>query len=638
MAEYVCIDEQPRGGRPCAIAEDIIAALIEKLPPFMAATEEARLSLHKSWEENISMELRKVRICPEKVEDFVNLFYDAFIKGRPIPGRSYGSDVAAAAASSKTQEALSSFHKSGDLSETSNAIGRLVSLLKAQSNQTGARVNIYFEDDISFEEAQQFQRLIEEIKGSTIISSTDIIPVEKARENWWYAFYDVPENSRYALRVRLSLEKMGRKRVTIQEFLDMIFRETKKTKVDSTDNEHVVREISDDVINDGAIELDRLRAVASPTFLSTVDFYYAGTRRHETIADDVEDEPDGGDEDAISEDYLLSVVLGPAFDTVINGIPGCDLAEAHTHTLSDLVNGEMPLWKSGVDRDLLRSHNLNPNDTFLPFNDLSKTIPFSEDRLAEVLHDVYHMVIPGRGIVIQGKKMLSQLKSKKRDMDMCHYVIARGNILSSVLAIPGVSHRFTTSGNMITSEEVFGIDNAVAVLTNRLSETVNGATLSTNPGFLSLIAKVFGNRGTILGSTSRGLNLRGAGALTLMAFERIKGYLTAAAASNSEEVVSNIAPCIYTGKRVAVGTGFSDVGMLIPMKDGTDKIVVNDETFNMHNPEVSRFLITSVIEEDVKDLLSVEEEPMAVLEEVELYEAGEEEEQDESESESGEFL
>lgn len=160
--------------------------------------------------------------------------------------------------------------------------------------------------------------------------------------------------------------------------------------------------------------------------------------------------------------------------------------------------------------------------------------------------------------------------------------------MPDILLLKDVSHRYSTTSNMVTNNNLYGIDNAGRAMAERIQDTVSqGGGSIINPSHILLVSQVFTVRGIIAGSTSSKLSSTDiVGPMTLAAFDNPQNFIQAAATESRTEKMNNVVPCLMGAVPVKQGTGYSRVA--VQTKDGN--IHIDEDAYNMNIPEVHDLL------------------------------------------------
>lgn len=559
-----------------AFSQSMIDEILASLPEFMSAGEMDRADLTSEWRERLRKELAMVRIREDKLTEFFERLYQNFWEGRPVPGTPLGSSAATAHSATTTQVALDVFHKSGAESHTETTIKQMERIIKVRGNQGQIRCNVFFDRDLSEDEIRKAQMDMEEIRGTSFIRAKDIEIIRYSKslykDYWWAWLYDHPRYVKRGMRVHFDLDKMARKQVTVQDFVLMLTRTGNRSGLGSYSDAQQEAIVSS------------LKIIPAPTLLGFVDIYVDsppvvsgdGETSHILIGE-------GDNKIPITTDYILANVIEPAFDTVISGIPGCIFTEAKKYDLEDLLQGQQAVANTFPRQEVAsmerlaedfkrrnysspRPTDILPNDTVLFFSKTKHKIPFEEDKFVRMLGqmDITVHVMDKTYAIVSGPKALNRIRESDVDKTFCRYIASIGDTLPEILLQKDVSHRYSTTTNMVTNNKLFGIDNAGRAMAERIQDTMSqGGGSIINPSHILLVSQVFTVRGVIAGSTSSNLSSTDiVGPMTLAAFDNPQNFIQAAATESRSEKMNNVVPCLMGAVPVKQGTGYSHVGVI----------------------------------------------------------------------------
>ena len=168
-------------------------------------------------------------------------------------------------------------------------------------------------------------------------------------------------------------------------------------------------------------------------------------------------------------------------------------------------------------------------------------------------------------------------------MSAAEFVFAEtdGINLKELLALPGIDKRRTTCNNMYVIAETFGIEAARSFIIRALTDVISNAGSYVHPANITFIAEFITSRGKPYGATYTGISRQPGGHLSLATLERAGKVFIQNAIHSRKEDIRGVSASIAVGARMAIGTGYSDVGQDI-VENGQQRIVINDDIFTAH--------------------------------------------------------
>lgn len=156
-----------------------------------------------------------------------------------------------------------------------------------------------------------------------------------------------------------------------------------------------------------------------------------------------------------------------------------------------------------------------------------------------------------------------------------------GSNLKELLALPGIDKRRTTCNNMYAIAETFGIEAARSFIIRALHNVISNAGSYVHPANITFIAEFITSRGKPYGATYTGISRQPGGHLSLATLERAGKVLIQNAIHGRKEDIRGVSASVAVGARMAIGTGYSDIGQDIT-ENNVKRIVINDDIFRAH--------------------------------------------------------
>jgi hypothetical protein len=161
------------------------------------------------------------------------------------------------------------------------------------------------------------------------------------------------------------------------------------------------------------------------------------------------------------------------------------------------------------------------------------------------------------------------------------YAETDGANLKELLALPGIDKRRTTCNNMYVIAETFGIEAARSFIIRALHNVIGNAGSYVHPANITFIAEFITSRGKPYGATYTGISRQPGGHLSLATLERAGKVFIQNAIHGRKEDIRGVSASVAVGARMAIGTGYSDVGQNIT-EDNVERVVINDDIFTAH--------------------------------------------------------
>jgi len=160
------------------------------------------------------------------------------------------------------------------------------------------------------------------------------------------------------------------------------------------------------------------------------------------------------------------------------------------------------------------------------------------------------------------------------------FVIAEtdGSNFKELLALPGIDKKRTTCNNMYTIAATLGIEAARTFFIRALSNTIANTGSYVHPANIILIAEFIASRGEPYGATYTGISRQPGGHLSLATLERAGKVFTQSALHGRKEDIRNVSASVAVGARMAIGSGYFDIGQNIT-ENGVVKTILNDDLF-----------------------------------------------------------
>ena len=258
------LGEQYDSNRPRQLSETEIEqivseALPDAIPP--VAGEKivfpvSAMKLVQSYRDRLRQLLRKVKLVPSALAEYIEIIRNRFLATLAHPGKSVGLEVTGSIGQLLTQATLNTFHLSGVLSNvTSGLVGyeELLNLSNPRSQETSTIV--FRRDDLDYFDIKRIAQTIEHLVLFDLVDDFEIISLESPpsaessqdpgsrlqqmlddtgsdqdpTSSYWYKFFAqlhpqlVSENdSKRVLRLYLKIERLYAKGISMAEFCDKL--------------------------------------------------------------------------------------------------------------------------------------------------------------------------------------------------------------------------------------------------------------------------------------------------------------------------------------------------------------------------------------------------------------------------------
>ena len=237
--------------RPRLLTEDEIQKICDHVPfhpnSSIIIASHARQQMI-NW---LRKELRKIKIAPSKVNDFIKRMISNHIRALINPGTPNGFAMTGCVTAPLMQMALDAFKKSGEKTN-SNGITRLQSIIfatKSENNEMRIGLRRFNGRRLTYKEAYMLRGAFVAITPRLLMKDYKIIPRHTIKDWWSIAQLNIYGNtlpeSRFVLRLFIDVDKLYIYQITLQQIAEALQR-------------------GDDCV---------VKCVVSPTVLGIIDIY-----------------------------------------------------------------------------------------------------------------------------------------------------------------------------------------------------------------------------------------------------------------------------------------------------------------------------------------------------------------------------
>lgn len=203
-----------------------------------------------------------------------------------------------------------------------------------------------------------------------------------------------------------------------------------------------------------------------------------------------------------------------------------------------------------------------------PLDFLNNKLKFEEDEIKVWINQER-----SKGVILPKYKYSDFYKSSK--YVYCELV---GSNLKQLLSLPFVDSKNTISNNPHEILDTFGIETCRNYISLNFYQMLNDTGSYIYPGYIYLIPDFMTNKGIIIAMTSKGITKFERGAFADSSFQEPFVHFTKAAMTGKKELVIPTSSCIFTGKRIPIGTGLPKLICVNAILSELFKLTKNDET------------------------------------------------------------
>lgn len=532
-----------------------IESIVAAIPDIKSADLIAGTSAKESLVRNIILQLSRIKIVPQAIEELKQVIIKKFQKAEAVPGSVVGSIAADGFSAQTIQLNFNVFHSSGSTSNIETGFDRINNLLNASQTVKNPSCTIYFNKDVSLSDVlRDIKPEIVSITVNNLLLDFEIETTDDLMQEipWWYSIFKklfkVPEfikSSKFVLRLHLDKFKMYKHKVTMQQV-------TKALNAQDT-----------------------IYAIASPIDEAIVDIYPDEERIREKITK----------EDVITkEDYsffFLSTITLPSLDKIeIKGISGIYDIIPETYpivrAISDEIQQDDGTWILHLNRIQMRVTGLKVerienllrilNFKVLPVEekyrnryvhiDKFPTSPIKEiSRLIEEQRDEVDKELEN----IRNSGEIIKIVNKVLDAASFVYAITIGSNFLELITHEMIDPYHTTTNSLHEINNTLGIEASRNFLLKEFNFIFDINSAFVSPRHISLIADYMTYTGDFLSVTFSGISKQNIGMLDVATLERSMNVFVNAAMFGKRSKYMGVSSSIFVGSRTKVGTGIVDV-------------------------------------------------------------------------------
>lgn len=189
------------------MSEAEIGRLVDRLPSVKSATVESSRAATEQIKAKLRIQLRELKICPQKIDELGRKIRVDFYRSRIDPGEPVGITASEGIGGPATQMTLSGFHNAGSSKNVGSGVDIIRELLNMSQKRRVESTIIHFRDkNLSFEDVLHLRR---EIVGITVLDLLKTTPTIHANHRsttlpdgtrgvevipygergWWYETY-----------------------------------------------------------------------------------------------------------------------------------------------------------------------------------------------------------------------------------------------------------------------------------------------------------------------------------------------------------------------------------------------------------------------------------------------------------------
>lgn len=543
------------------LTTDEIDRIIGLLPPFQAATKNARDYGTKERNNHVRAELEFVKIEDSKVEKFtkacVNSYYIAGIQA----GEAVGILSAEAITQPLTQETLSSYHKVGISDNNSSNMKRTSEIFQAREERAEERLDLHFNDDNLF--AHELDNIMYRIKGLKI---NDLMHVSnstaekkglitynpKKKIPWLKEWCNITGNSvkyydtNIFYRVEFNVSQLFRHNISLDEICETILNYGTVRCVPSPTSLGIIDIFIDMdeftlIDNEDSAEIEIagfFDGVVSKSFDTYVRHYEISNISHFDIKEirvltimdprEVFVEMEG--------DKAVYDVYGNAFECAILGITDSKFSKLFQACGVQVIDKK-------VGKHELYYRLLSPDNTS-PITYIRREINNAEEKF-----DIHRELTSTEEIYD-----LNYDDPVWRAASYC-YAVARSASFDEALIHEEINPTVTILHNPVKVYKSMGIEACRNMYVREICEIIGAIT----PVHAELIANILCIIGVPVPATSKGASKQGRETFADAAFEKPMEYIIKSALHGTKETTESTSTCIFLGKRCKIGTGASKI-------------------------------------------------------------------------------
>ena len=161
---------------PRLLSRDEIQSILNKIPNVKAATIEASRTATDQIKSKLGIQLRELKVCPQKIEELSNLIITSFYRSRISPGEPVGITASEGIGGPATQMTLSGFHQAGSSKNVGSGVDVIRELLNMSKKRNVETSTIHFKDkNLTFEDVMNIKNQIIGVTIEDLLKTSPII-------------------------------------------------------------------------------------------------------------------------------------------------------------------------------------------------------------------------------------------------------------------------------------------------------------------------------------------------------------------------------------------------------------------------------------------------------------------------------
>ena len=213
--------------------------VLKNLPKVKSATIESSDMATNQIKAKLKLQLRELKVCPEKIPELEGLIINAFYRSRISPGEPVGITAAEGIGGPATQMTLSGFHQAGSSKNVGSGVDIIRELLNMSQKRRVETTTLHFRDkNLTFEDVIKYRRQIVGVTIQDLLKTTPRIhnsqPGNYNQRGWWYDAYmkingiKSIESTKYA-RLIINRSRMYSFNLTPESIIETLNSEENKT-------------------------------------------------------------------------------------------------------------------------------------------------------------------------------------------------------------------------------------------------------------------------------------------------------------------------------------------------------------------------------------------------------------------------
>ena len=656
---YKKLDNGNINDEPRKFQKEAYEYILHNFPQIYAATDEARNITRDCILTKVISEMNKYKLAPSMLEKFYKTLFGYHLRSIIVPGTDIGTLAGEALGATTTQSTLNTFHTAGSSKSASSGIDAIKELVYTKAERKNESCQIYFLN--RYFSLREINELRADIIGSYVsdfVSRYEILRRPNLDNEYYYeeqiaelkfwtrhvnriSGMDIPQNSKYILRLFLNQNELYKQKVTIKDINDALLRDvnTVIVPVYGTMDDAIIDIYATDEINPNNLKKKGFSHYSGmsqdeyePLFLQNGIYDNLNT----VIVKGIK----GIRNASAFEINILSAVCNYRLVT-LDDLPDYLNYKSKKYSKEEYLNHFEELWILFFNRYVTREHGIKTSHIADIFES-AKFEPLLEDK-------------NGNWLIVNGGKpkynINSEMKLSKRisildkineyidkEIRKCELILTKiqkeeklqyGKIISDyiypndflrktklyiletegcnledIYKHPGVDTSLTSSNNMFQVNSMLGIEAAYAMYTKELSDTIRNNKSYVNPIHILMIAEFVMNRGYPRGTNFSGVYRQAAGPLELATIERAGKVISEAGEFGKYESIKGVSASIIVNSRIQIGTGANSVGQDIIVNDEVIDTLINEDIYTIH--DIKTKITDDIIEKEIDDIRDYE--------------------------------